>query len=105
MPFYRDLTFWMYALPCALYCAFVFFYATRSPWRLTAVGRAVMTQTASLAAVFFYICLVLAVPFPEGIKDTLRAVLIGGVTIGGALMLKSLLVEQGKRRNSDGKVP
>jgi len=99
---YMDLTFYMYALPAALYAAFVAFYAIRTPtWKNTAVGRGLMTQAASLAAVFAYICLLLAVDLPEDIKGTLRALLIGGVTLAGALMLKNLLVEQGKRDQPD----
>lgn len=99
---YADYTFWMYAVPAALYWAFVGFYAIRSPaWKRTAVGRGLMTQAGSLAAVFTYICLLLAVAVPQDIKDTLRALLIGGVTIAGALMLKNLLVEQGKRDHPD----
>ena len=99
---YSDLTFWMYAVPTALYWAFVGLYAFRSPaWKRTAVGRGLMTQAASLAAVFTFICLMLAVDLPEDIMGTLRTLLIGGVTIGGALMLKNLMVEQGKRDQPD----
>lgn len=97
-----SLTFFMYATPAALYTAFVACYAIRTPtWKHTAVGRGLMTQAASLAAVFAYICLLVAVDLPDDIKDTLRALLIGGVTIAGALMLKNLLVEQGKRDQPD----
>lgn len=103
---YRDPMFYMYALPCALYFAFVYFYWSRIPaWRHNQIGRAMMTQAMSLAAVFFYICVMIAIDVPDELKDMLRALLIGGVTIGGALMLKSLLVELGKRDNPDRKVP
>ncbi|MGY1773493.1 putative phage holin [Blastococcus sp. SYSU D00813] len=98
MPFYADLTFWMYVVAGAPYAAFVGFYAVRTPsWRRTPVGRALMSQAVSLTAVFAYICLLLAVPVPEEVKDLLRALLIGGVTIAGALMFKNLLVEQARR--------
>lgn len=99
---WQSLTFWMYAIPTAIYAAFVGFYAIRTPaWKRTAVGRGLMTQAASLAAVFAYICLMLAVDLPEDIKGTLRALLIGGVTIAGALMLKNLLIAQSQRDQPD----
>lgn len=97
---YLNLTFYMYAVAGAPFVAFVVFYAWRTPaWKRNPVGRGLMTQAASLAAVFIYICVLLAFGVPDWVKDALRAVLLGGVTIGGTLMLRNLLVEQEKRRD------
>lgn len=99
-PWYLSLTFWMYVLAGAPYLTFVLLYAIRTPtWKNTSVGRGLMTQAGSLAAVFTYICLLLAVDVPDELKATLRALLIGGVTIAGALMLRNLMVEQAKNRD------
>jgi hypothetical protein len=104
-PFYADLTFWMYFVAGLPFALFVGFYAIRTPtWKRTAVGRALMTQSSALAATFYYICLLLAVNVPEDVKQVLRSLLIGGVTIGGALMFKNLLVEQ-SRQNGESPHP
>ncbi len=99
---YANLSLYMYLIPTSLYTAFVVLYATRTrSWRRTSVGRAVMTQAGSLAAVFGYISLMLAVDLPDEMTSTLRTLLIGGVTIASALMLKNLLVEQSNHRHPD----
>ena len=93
--------FWMYVIAGAPYAAFVGFYAIRTPtWKRSAVGRGLMSQAVSITAVFAYIALLLAVDVPEDVKDVLRALLLGGITIAGALMLKNLLVQQAKASES-----
>ena len=102
MPFYENIAFYMYVAAGAPYAAFVGFYWVRTPtWRQTPIGRGLMAQALSLTAMFAYICLLLAVPVSEELKDMLRALLLGGITIAGALMLKNLLVEQSKQREAD----
>lgn len=98
-PFWSSLAFWMYVLAGMPFALFVGFYAVRTPaWKRNPLGRALMTQAASLTAVFTYICLLLAVEVPRDVKDALRALLLGGVTIAGWLMFKNLLREQSRSR-------
>lgn len=101
-PFYSNPAFWMYVMAGLPFALFVGFYAIRTPsWRRSSMGRALMSQAVSLTCMFLFILLLLAVPIPPQLKDTLRALLLGGITIAGWLMFKNLLREQADKRAED----
>lgn len=89
-PFWSNWVWWAYAfvwLPFALSAAL---YALRSPWRVTAVGRALMTLLGSLTAVLSFVLFVMAVPVPEHVSDLLRGLTLGSVGIAGWLLLREI---------------
>lgn len=99
-PFWENPAFYMYFLAWLPFFLFVVLYATRSPWRQSATGRGLMAVSMAITAVLSFVLLVMAWPtMPDQIKDTIRAVLMGGVTIAGFLQLRNLLVLQKQRRD------
>lgn len=102
-PFWANLTFWIYLIVWLPFALFVVLYATRSPWQSTPVGRAVMSLAVSITAVLTFVLIVIVFPIPDGAKQVLRAVVLGGVAIAGWLMVRQLLTQQNAgRRQVDG---
>lgn len=98
-PFYMNLAFWSYLIAGLPFGLFVGFYAVRSPaWKTTPIGRALMALAISLTSMFVFILVVLSVPLSREIIGSLRALLLGGITIAGWLMFKSLLHQQSVAR-------
>lgn len=100
-PFYENTAFYLYAFVWLPFALFVFRYWTRSPWRATPTGRAVMAMAGSLTVVLTFVLVVLIAPqIPGPVRDALRTVTLGGVGFAGWLLFRNLLVEQKKGRTS-----
>lgn len=98
-PFYENSAFYVYLIAWLPFALFVALYATRSPWRFTQTGRALMSVAGSLTAVLTFVLVVLIFPeFPASMKDVLRGVLTGGVSLSGWLMLRDLITKQRSKR-------
>jgi xanthine/uracil permease len=81
-------------LPFAL-C--LFFYGTRSPWQVSATGRALFSLLASLVAVLGWAVLVQITVIPKPVLDAMRAVLLGGVALSGWVLLRNIRLLQHQR--------
>lgn len=104
-PFYENSAFYLYLFAWLPFAVFVAFYAARSPWRSTSTGRALMAVAGSLTAVLAFVLLVLVFPqIPGSVKDVLRVLLIGGVSISGWLMLRDLITKQRAARSDQSPV-
>lgn len=98
--FWLNPAFYMYVLAWLPFFLFVVLYAARSPWRHSATGRGLMAVSMAITAVLSFVLLIMVWPtMPDQIKDTIRAVLMGGVTIAGFLQLRNLVVLQKQRRD------
>ena len=93
-PFWESWIFWAYAFVWAPFFLAALMYATKSPWRVTPVGRALMTLLLSMTAVLTFVLAVLAVDIGEWLTNVLRGVTLGGVGIAGWMFLRELMVLQ-----------
>lgn len=103
-PWYANWSFWLYAVTALPFALFVVLYGIKSPWRDTAVGRALMYLSASIVAVLAYVLVARVVgDFPG--RDWVRFVLLGSVSAAGFYQLGNLLRLLGEaeesRRNLD----
>lgn len=92
--FYTNWIFYAYLFVWLPFALSTTLYALRSPWRVTAVGRALMTLLASLTAVLTFVLFVMAVPVPEPITDVLRGLTLGSVGLAGWMLLREIHVLQ-----------
>lgn len=96
--FWSSWVWWAYVFVWAPFATAAALYAFRSPWRVTAVGRSLMTLLASLTAVLTFVLVILAVPLDESISSVLRGVTLGGVGVAGWMFLRELIVLQRQRQ-------
>lgn len=97
-PFWTNWAWWAYLFVWVPFALSAVLYATRSPWRRSPMGRALMTLLGSLTAVLSFVMVVLAVPVDPRIIDTLRGLTLGSVGIAGWLLLRQMLTEQKRAR-------
>lgn len=102
--FLTNWLFWAYAFVWLPFFLFVVLYATRSPWRSTSTGRALMTLGGSLTAVLTFVLFVIAVPISAEMRDMLRGATLGSVAIAGWMLLRELIRLQ-KTQGPEGDHP
>lgn len=103
--FYNHLPFWLYVLTLLPYAMCLWFYGRRSPWRQSPVGRGLFALYAAIVAILLYAVIAQTTAIPEPIRDTLRAVLLGGVALAGWVQLSNILRLQRDRRDCPPDVP
>jgi hypothetical protein len=88
--FVARLPFWLYLLTLLPFALCLFFYGTRSPWRASPMGRALISLLISLTAVLGWAVLVQITEIPRPVLDAMRAVLLGGVALTGWVLLANI---------------
>jgi hypothetical protein len=104
-PFYERLPFYLYLLTLLPFALCLFFYGIRSPWRVSPMGRALISLLTSLTAVLGWAVLVQITEIPRPVLDAMRAVLLGGVALTGWVLLSNIVRLQQDRRDSDDQTP
>lgn len=99
VPFWSNWVWWAYAFVWLPFAGCTILYAVRSPWRLTPIGRALMTLLGSLTAILTFVLFVMAVPVPERVADVIRGLTLGCVGIAGYLLLRQIHVLQNVTKN------
>lgn len=95
---YSSWVLYAYAFTWAPFALSTVLYATRSPWRVTAVGRALMTLLGAMTAVLTFVLVAIIFELPFWAINILRGLTLGGVGISGWMFLRELLVLQRSAR-------
>lgn len=99
--FWSSWSFWLYVAAWAPHLGCLVAYGIRSPWRRSAVGRALFTLYAALTAVLSLVLLVRVFDLPDALRDVLRVLTVGGVSIAGFVQLAIILRLQRDDRRVD----
>lgn len=89
--------FWIYFAAWLPFALFVILYA-RSPWRSSAVGRGLMTVSASIVAVLTNALAALLLGPAYPLRGIFSLELIGATAVAGWYQLKNLLASQRSAR-------
>lgn len=98
----NEIAFVLCVLALVPYALFVLFYALRSPWYGSPIGRSLMLSKAVIVALLSHVLVVLKVGDYPG-RLTVWAVLLVLAAVAGGTQLAILLKEQ--RRVSRGGTP
>lgn len=99
-PFWSNWIWYAYLFVWTPFFLCMALYASRSPWRTHAIGRALMTLLVALTAVLSFVLFVMAVPVPKEVLDALRGITLGSVSLAGWMLLRQIHVLQ-KERDSE----
>lgn len=97
---YSVWVFWIYLLTLVPFAMTSLFYGLRSPWWTSHIGRSLLITQVAIVSVLLNV--LAAVIFDDyELRDFVRTVLLGGVTIAGWYQFGSIIREQRRGRAMD----
>lgn len=97
--FYTELRFWIFVATLLPFALCLLLYGLRSPWRESWVGKSLMMLYASLVATLGFALVATSGVVPEPLRDLLRVLLLGSVSVAGWVQLANILHFQREARH------
>jgi cytochrome c biogenesis protein CcdA len=96
-------TFLLYAMTLLPFAAFVPYYWVTVPrWWRNRISVMLMMLGVSMVSVLVFVLIALAFPgLPQDVRDYLRVVTLGGVSVAGWLLLANLHIEHRQALRTD----